>query len=95
MLDLIIHNRPLQMRVVAGVTDKIAQQVIQISSVTVLLYGIVIGDYGFSGTVGAYSLIPNLVFLFWGTHLMKKSGGKRRSFSGPGPASSCRWYGLP
>lgn len=77
MLDLIIHNRPLQMRVVAGVTDKIAQQVIQISSVTVLLYGIVIGDYGFSGTVGAYSLIPDLVFLFWGTHLMKKSGGKK------------------
>lgn len=77
MLDLIIHNRPLQMRIIAGVSDKIAQQVIQISSVTVLLYGIVIGDYGFSGTVGAYSLIPNLVFLFWGTHLMKKSGGKK------------------
>ena len=77
MWSLLKKNRALQMYVVAGVSDKIAQQVMQITSVGVLLYGIVIGDYGFSATVGAYSLIPNLAFLFWGTHLMRKSGSKK------------------
>lgn len=77
MWNLLTKNRALQMYVVAGVSDKIASQVIQIASVTVLMYGIVIGDYGFSATVGAYSLVPNLALLFWGTHLMRKSGSKK------------------
>lgn len=77
MWNLLVKNRALQMYVVAGVSDKIAKQVMQISSVTVLMYGIVIGDYGFSATVGAYSMVPNLIFLFLGTHLMKKSGSKQ------------------
>lgn len=72
MWNLLVKNRALQMYVVAGVSDKIAKQVMQISSVTVLMYGIVIGDYGFSATVGAYSMVPNLIFLFLGTPFDEK-----------------------
>ena len=40
----------MQMYVIAGVSDKIASQVVRQAAISTLVFGIVIGNYEFSGT---------------------------------------------
>lgn len=69
-LDVIRHNRAIQMLVVAASTDKLAGSVMQNSILTVVLFGIMIGDYKLSGTMSFVTLIPTLLL---GLFLMNKS----------------------
>ena len=54
-------NRALQMLVVAACTDKIALNVAGNATVTVMLFGILMGDYSLAGTIGTIILIPNIL----------------------------------
>ncbi len=77
MWELIKGNRALQMYVISGVTDKIATNATGQNVIGVLLYGIVIGNYAFSGSFATYSMIPKLLFVFFGTQIMGKTGSKK------------------
>ena len=74
---LLKDNRAMQMYIISGVSDKVASNAASQAAITTLIYGVIIANYGFSGTVSGYSMIPNILFLLFGTQLMTKSGTKK------------------
>ena len=70
-------NRALQMLVVAACTDKIALSVAQNATVGIMFFGIVMGDYSLSGTIGMIVLIPNIIITMIGTKYAQKLGQKK------------------
>lgn len=77
MFGILKGNRPLQMLIVAAATDKLALTVANNAIVMVLLFGVVIGDYGLYGQVSAYTMIPTLIIIQIGTRYARKLGSKK------------------
>src|SRR5690606_34911259 len=77
MFAILKGNRPLQMLIVAAATDKLALTVANNSIVMVLLFGVVIGDYGLYGQMSAYTMIPSLLIIQVGTKYARKLGSKQ------------------
>ena len=65
------------MLVVAACTDKIALNVAQNATVTVMLFGILMGDYSLAGTIGTIVLVPNILITMAGTKYAQKLGQKK------------------
>lgn len=70
-------NRALQMLIVAASTDKIAMSVAGNATVTVMLFGIIMGDYSLAGIIGTITLIPNILITMAGTKYAQKLGQKK------------------
>ena len=77
MFRLLTGNRAMQMYVIAGVSDKIASQVVRQAAISTLVFGIVIGNYEFSGTFSLIKILPTILLLFYGSHLAGKYGTKK------------------
>lgn len=77
MFNIIKGNRPLQMLIVAASTDKLASTVSTNSIVMVMLFGILIGDYGVFGSISAITMIPVLILIQIGTRYARKFGSKK------------------
>lgn len=77
MWQIIKGNRPLQMLIVAASTDKLGGQISSNSIIMVMLFGIVIGDYGMFGVLSGIVLIPNIIVAVFGTRLAGKYGTKK------------------
>jgi len=71
------NNRPLQMSIIASVTDKVAMQISGNVVVTVMLFGIIIGDYTLSGILQGIVTIPTIIVLFFVTRYASKFGTKK------------------
>lgn len=69
-------NRPLQMLIVAAATDKLAMQTAGNSSISIMLFGIIIGNYAFNGSMSLYAYLPSLVFIVLITRYARKLGSK-------------------
>ena len=77
-LDLILHNRELQMYTVAAASDKLALQTASNSAIAVMIFGIVIGNYGFNASPSMVNMAVTLVLLlFFVSRLAGKSGLKK------------------
>ena len=76
MWKIIKGNRPLQMLIVAASTDKLGSTVATNSIVMVMLFGIIMGDYGLFGVMSGIMLIPNIVIAVLGTRFAGKFGTK-------------------
>lgn len=74
---LLKDNRAMQMYIISGVSDKVASSAASQAAIMTLIYGVIIANYGFSGTVSGYALIPNLLILLVGTQFMGKTGTKK------------------
>lgn len=70
-------NRPLQMYVVAAVTDKLSLQLHGNQIVNVMLFGIVLGNYAMLGVTSSIGMIPNILILVLGTRYAMKLGSKK------------------
>ena len=70
-------NRALQMLIVAACTDKIAMNVAGNATVTVMLFGILMGDYSLAGTIGTIIIVPNILITMMGTKYAQKLGQKK------------------
>lgn len=71
-------NRPLQMLVVSAATDKLAMQTAgNNSTVMVMLYGIVMGNYGLYGKMSMITMIPSFIMILIGTKYASKFGSKK------------------
>jgi len=77
MFNIIKGNRPLQMLIVAASTDKLAATVSGNSIVMVMLFGIIIGDFGVFGSISAITMIPVLILIQIGTRYARKFGSKK------------------
>ena len=60
-MDVISHNRAIQMLVVNASTDKLASSMMSSSVIMVMLYGILCGNYAQYGLMSAATSIPVVV----------------------------------
>lgn len=58
--DTLKHNRAIQMLVVAASTDKLASSA-KTSAVTIVMFGIVAGNYGLYGAINGFVTVPTVV----------------------------------
>jgi Na+/melibiose symporter-like transporter len=77
MFQILKDNRPLQMLVVAASTDKLGMTISNNSIVMVMLFGIVIGDFGIYGQMSGITMIPVLIMIFLLTRYTAKVGSKK------------------
>jgi Na+/melibiose symporter-like transporter len=75
-------NRPLQMLTIAASTDKLAGSIVRHPAVLVMFFGLMIGDYALSGTLGLVTLIPTLLVTFVGIGIARKRGLKKTFVGG-------------
>jgi Na+/melibiose symporter-like transporter len=62
--DCLKNNRAIQMLVVSASTDKLASSA-KTSTVTLVLFAIVVGNYTLSGTMSGFTSIPGLILLIF------------------------------
>ena len=76
-LDVIKHNRAIQMLVVAASSDKLSMNIAQNSVLATVLFGIMIGDYSLNGTMSLITLFPTLILTLILVNFSKKTGMKK------------------
>lgn len=74
---IIKGNRAIQMLVVAASTDKLASQIRGNATVCIMLYGIVIGNYGLYSKMSMITLVPNMILIVVGTSVASKLSSKK------------------
>lgn len=77
MFAVLKDNREMQMHIITGVSDKLAQQTAAQSVITTLMNGVLIGSYVASTMVGNVSQIVSIAFAVFGGLLMGKWGAKK------------------
>lgn len=78
VLDLVLHNRDMQMYTIAAASDKLALQTASNSAITVMIFGIIIGNYKFNASLNLVNMFVTLALLFFFvSRLAGKSGLKK------------------
>ena len=67
-------NRQLQLLTISASMDKLGNSLGREAVVTVMLFGILLGNYGLSGTIGLITVIPGLLITFFVTWLAGRTG---------------------
>ena len=79
MLDVLTHNRPFQMYIIAAASDKLAMQTASQSAITVMVFGIVIGNYSFNGQLTFINMFVTLALLFFAVSRMAGKSGLKKA----------------
>ncbi|MEW9053908.1 MAG: MFS transporter [Neobacillus sp.] len=74
---LLKGNKPLLKLIFAVTVDKLAFSLLRHSVVVVMLFAILIGDYGLSGTISMITIVPTLLITFWAVAKARKTGMKK------------------
>ena len=77
MWDVLRNNKELQRYIVAAASDKLASTVNSTSIISILLYGIMIGNISVSGTMTSIVIFPSIIFVIIGAVLAGKYGNKK------------------
>ncbi len=76
-VDVIKHNRAIQMLIVAACSDKLALGVAGNTTVGVMLYGILFGNYSISGLMSMAGMAGGVVITIFGVRKAQKMGLRR------------------
>ena len=76
--EVIKNNKAIQMLVISASTDKLGSAA-RTSVVTVIMYGIVVGNYALSGGFQIYTTIGNVLFIILGIGVIATRFGQRRA----------------
>ena len=77
MFAVLKDNREMQMHIITGVSDKLAQQTAGQSVISTLMNGVLIGSYVASTWVGNFTQIISIAFAFVGGVFVAKWGSKK------------------
>lgn len=77
MLSVIKENKELQMYMIAGCSDKLAQTVGSASVISTMLFGILIGNMSISTIISTVAMLPSIVFAIIGARIAGKQGNKK------------------
>ncbi|MCR5761682.1 MAG: MFS transporter [Sphaerochaetaceae bacterium] len=77
MFKMIGKSRPLQMFTIAAASDALALQTASQSAINVMIFGICIGNYRFSGSISLYMTAVTVAMLFLTSGIAKKNGTKK------------------
>lgn len=72
--NLVAHNPAFITCFLSKATDKVASETASNSAISTLLFGIVIGNYAFSGDISVYNTIISLILIWVVTGRAKKKG---------------------
>lgn len=72
--NLITKNRAFLTFFISSATDKLASQTASNSSISMLLFGVIIGNYAFSGNISVFNTIISLTMLWMATGSARKGG---------------------
>lgn len=75
--SIIKGNKPLQMLIIAASADKLSTTVKQSTTTIIMLYGIVLGNYALSGSLGLIMTPLSIVLTFVGINYARKLGQKK------------------
>lgn len=76
-ISVLKGNRPLQLLVVAAASDKLALNTAKNSTVMIMLYGIVMGNFGLYGKMSMITMLPTFLIIMYGTKFASKFGSKK------------------
>ncbi|MBQ9325198.1 MAG: MFS transporter [Clostridia bacterium] len=76
--DVLAHNRGIQMLVLAASSDKLAMTATSNSSVSMSLYGIILGSFALFGSVSAITGIPVAIFGILGVGYVARRMGQKK-----------------
>lgn len=76
-ISLLKKNKALQSFIVAATSDKLALQTAGQQAINVMIFGIIIGNYPFAGTLRTINLIPTLAFILLATRIAGSKGSKK------------------
>lgn len=77
MFKMIGQSRPLQMFTIAAASDALAMQTASQSAINVMIFGICIGNYRFSGQISIYMTVLTVALLFLTSGMAKRQGNKK------------------
>lgn len=77
--EVLKGNRAIQMLIVSASTDKLATTTQSNSTVGIIIYAIVCGNYALSGAVSAYTAIPTMIILMFGAGYIATRMGQRKA----------------
>lgn len=75
--DILFHNKPIRMLILAACTVKFASTVYANTTVGVMLFGIMMKDYSIAGLIGAITGGPTLLVVLAGIRVAQKMGQKK------------------
>ena len=76
--EVIKHNKAIQMLVISASTDKLGSAA-RTSTVSIIMYAIVVGNYALSGGFTAYTNIGNIIFILLGLGVIATRFGQRKA----------------
>lgn len=76
-VDVLKHNRAIQMLVVSAASDKLATTVKTSSVLMAVLFGCLLGNYSLYGTVSSIVTIPTVIIALLGVGYAAKKGMKK------------------
>lgn len=77
--DVLKNNRAIQMLVVSASTDKLAAIVTSNATVSVIIFGIICGNYKLLNTFNQYTLIPKILIMILGVKFIAQKLGQRKA----------------
>lgn len=75
--SILKHNKPIRMLVTAASVNKFTSMVYSNITVGVIIFGIMMHNYGLSGTIGLITAIPNLFVVTFGVMVAQRLGQKK------------------
>ncbi|MFP3155776.1 MFS transporter [Lachnospiraceae bacterium ZAX-1] len=75
--DIIRHNRPIRMLIIAACTNRFAATVYGHTAVSVMLFGIMMDNYSIAGLIGVITAVPTLFVVTAGIRVAQKMGQKQ------------------
>lgn len=73
------NNRPLQMMILTTTSDKLALQTASQSAISVMVFGIIVGNYAFRGKLSLYTFIPTILMIYFGMGAAGKKLGIKKA----------------
>ena len=77
-LDVLAHNRGIQMLVVSASSDKLAANARSNSAVMAVLFGVIFGNYAMQGSVSAITTIPILLITLLAFNQIARKLGQKK-----------------
>lgn len=75
--EILKHNKPIRMLVIAASSNKFASMVYSNSTVLVMLFGILMNNYPLAGIIGIIVGLPNLGIISLGINYARRVGQKK------------------
>jgi len=75
-IEILRENRNIQMLMISSGTDKLFSNITQNAVVTIMIYGIIAGDFALSGQMNMFVFIPSMIVAFLCIQYARKKGQK-------------------